>query len=144
MTYQERKHKTAKAFASLTIDNKLSTGKSVRIDMTPAGHDRRIKAEFRHAKKAIAMQAEAIKEALYDLLYIPFGASDEEFKRHTDKWLLEHGYIEPKQDFHCNNKGRHYSDPGYKPVCENQCASCAEEYPVNGKYIDPKTEKNER
>jgi hypothetical protein len=32
--------------------------------------------------------------------------------------------------FHCNNKGRHFSDPGYKPVCETQCAECAEFCPA--------------
>jgi len=31
--------------------------------------------------------------------------------------------------FHCNNKGRHFSDPGYKDICEKQCADCADQYP---------------
>ena len=88
MSYEERKQITAKAFASLTIDNKLSTGKSIRIDMTSAGHDKRIKAELRHAKKAIAMQAEAIREAL-KLFRAPVW---------TEQYLLEHGYIEPKTE----------------------------------------------
>lgn len=35
-----------------------------------------------------------------------------------------------KSQFHCNNKGRHYSDPGYKPVCESQCADFAEFCPA--------------
>jgi hypothetical protein len=33
-------------------------------------------------------------------------------------------------NFHCNNKGRHYSDPGYKPFCDKQCAECAQDYPA--------------
>lgn len=36
--------------------------------------------------------------------------------------------------FHCNNKGRHFSDPGYKDVCEKQCDACAELYPQDSGY----------
>jgi hypothetical protein len=43
--------------------------------------------------------------------------------------ILEQMTNKPVQNFHCNNKGRHYSDPGYKPVCSKQCAECSEYYP---------------
>lgn len=40
-------------------------------------------------------------------------------------------------NFYCNNKGRHITDPGYKPVCKTQCAECAEIYPAQQDMAKP-------
>lgn len=34
------------------------------------------------------------------------------------------GLIPSPEGFHCNNKGLHFSDPGYKGVCATQCEAC--------------------
>lgn len=82
------------------------------------------------AERNIKAQAKAIRE------FWDYVNPNPNVQLTSEMYLEEHGYIESKQTFHCNNKGCHYSDPGYKPVCEKQCKECAEWYPVNGGYID--------
>lgn len=38
--------------------------------------------------------------------------------------LNTRGLIPSPEGFHCNNKGLHFSDPGYKDVCATQCDAC--------------------
>jgi len=111
MTYVGRVHQTAINMARYKHQGK------------PYNHSEFIKVWIPAAWFTVAAQAESVRDAL---THFCFHKSD------IDRHLLEHGYIEPKAGFHCNNKGRHYSDPGYKRVCEKQCATCAEQYPVNG------------
>jgi len=89
LTYSQRVLKMQQLLINCELDNQLMTGKSINLDLSSAGKEKRLKKHLTAAKRMVKEQAKAISN--YNA-HLAFPQS------WTDQYLIDNGYAPKPQE----------------------------------------------